>query len=164
MDTGGRGRGCYIRQGPRWGGRTCLFLRRGIANFSQRAHPPRAPPSVRPEPLIGSMEEFRLSQDRGRKALEKEREMRRTGGYPANQKLHSLGIFSQPSSCGVGTSGSPAEYDATWKTRTQGEIFCQSTSRRTGRQVLSDVESSVPGPSYSPRKFFGCARGVSRPC
>jgi hypothetical protein len=101
------------------------------------------------------MEEFRASQDRGRKALQKEREMRRNGGYPADQKLQSLGVFSEPSSCGVGTRGAPAEYDGTWKTRTQGEIFCQSTTRRAGRQVLSDVESSIPGASYSPRKFFG---------
>jgi hypothetical protein len=101
------------------------------------------------------MEEFRVSQDRGRQALEREREMRRSGGYPANQKLQSLGVFSEPSSCGVGTRGAPAEYDGKWKIRAQGEIFCQSTTRRTGRQVLSDVEASMPGASYSPRKFFG---------
>jgi hypothetical protein len=104
------------------------------------------------------MEEFRLSQDRGRDALKKEREMRRTGGYPAQGKLQSLGVFSEPSSCGVGTRDAPAEYDATWKIRTQGDIFCQSTTRRVGRQVLSDVEASVPGASYSPRKYFGYAR------
>ena len=106
-------------------------------------------------PQRAAMEDFRKSQSRGRKALEKEREMRRTGGYPAHQTLQSLGVFSEPSSCGVGTPGAPAEYDGTWKTRTQGEIFCQSTTRRTGRQVLSDIEASVSGASYSPRKFFG---------
>lgn len=102
------------------------------------------------------MEDYRKAQDRGRAALEKEREMRRTGGYPAQGKLQSLGVFSEPSSCGVGTPGAPAEYDATWKIRTEGQIFCQSTTRRIGRQVLSDVEASVKGPAYSPRKFFGC--------
>ena len=44
----------------------------------------------------------------GPEALQKEREMRRNGGYPADQKLQSLGVFSEPSSCGVGTRGGEA--------------------------------------------------------
>ena len=61
----------------------------------------------------------------------------------------------RPSSFGVGTRESPAEYDPTFLVRAGGSVFCQSTTRGNGRQMYSDFEASVPGPSFSPRKYFG---------
>ena len=75
-------------------------------------------------PRGSALEEFRLAQERGRAALEKERQMRQGGEYPSQRTLQSLGVFSEPSSFGVGTRESPAEYDPTFLVCLKLSSFC----------------------------------------
>ena len=103
------------------------------------------------------MEEYRLSQQRGKTARLRELARQRATPRPGTGgQLCSLGVFARTSYLGVGNAGDPATYDERWMIKTDGHVFCDSTTRGKGRQILPQTppHGRLVGDSYSPRKFF----------
>jgi hypothetical protein len=99
------------------------------------------------------MEEYRRSQERGKEALQRELASRGV----RTSKLATIGVFGEPSYLGVSsTRAGPAEYDDKWQLMAAGKVFCHSTTRGKGRQILSQPPPAGRrlGDSYSPRKCF----------